>query len=401
MINRFPAAVRRTVGVVLASLLLAVGPARAEESLTIGYLSVGFPQPPALSNLDVPPEDLGLAGAELGLADNATTGRFLKQSFKLEIRRLDEGADPLAHLRDLAEAGVQVVVLDMPAVSLDRVIGAKDLDIPLLINAGAPDNRFREADCRANLLHTLPSRAMLMDGLAQYLIKKQWSDWFLITGPRPEDRLFAASVKRAAKRFGAKIVAEKAWTGEYDARRTAQTEIPIFTQGVDYDVLMVADEIGDFGDYLMYRTFEPKVVAGTQGLVPAAWGRAVEQWGAAQLQERFFASKGRPMRPRDWAAWMAVRTLGEAATRTKSIKIDDLKAFIYSPKLRLAGFKGRKLQYRHWNGQLRQSIPLLTARSVVSLSPQEGFLHPTTELDTLGFDEPETQCPTPLWSVSE
>ena len=27
-----------------------------------------------------------------------------------------------------------------------------------------------------------------------------------------------------------------------------------------------------------------------------------------------------------------------------------------------------------------------------TLSPQQGFLHPKTELDTLGFDQPESQC---------
>jgi hypothetical protein len=28
----------------------------------------------------------------------------------------------------------------------------------------------------------------------------------------------------------------------------------------------------------------------------------------------------------------------------------------------------------------------------VSVSPQEGFLHQKTELDTLGLDQPETGC---------
>jgi hypothetical protein len=30
--------------------------------------------------------------------------------------------------------------------------------------------------------------------------------------------------------------------------------------------------------------------------------------------------------------------------------------------------------------------------SVVSVSPQEGFLHEFSELDTLGIDRPETSC---------
>jgi hypothetical protein len=42
--------------------------------------------------------------------------------------------------------------------------------------------------------------------------------------------------------------------------------------------------------------------------------------------------------------------------------------------------------------QLRQPILLADGRMVVSVSPQEGFLHQNSELDTLGIDRPETKC---------
>ena len=58
----------------------------------------------------------------------------------------------------------------------------------------------------------------------------------------------------------------------------------------------------------------------------------------------------------------------------------------------LAAFKGRKLSFRPWNGQLRQPIPLVHPKGLTSLSPQEGYLHPSTDLDTLGFDKPESRC---------
>jgi hypothetical protein len=41
---------------------------------------------------------------------------------------------------------------------------------------------------------------------------------------------------------------------------------------------------------------------------------------------------------------------------------------------------------------LRQPILLFDGRNTVSVSPQEGFLHPDTTLDTLGVDRPETKC---------
>jgi hypothetical protein len=41
---------------------------------------------------------------------------------------------------------------------------------------------------------------------------------------------------------------------------------------------------------------------------------------------------------------------------------------------------------------MRQPVLLAGPRSLVSVSPQEGFLHQRTPLDTLGFDEPDSQC---------
>src|SRR3712207_7940770 len=51
----------------------------------------------------------------------------------------------------------------------------------------------------------ISSRAMLADGLAQYLVAKRWRRWFLVIGPHEGDRLYAQAVRRAAKRFGAEI----------------------------------------------------------------------------------------------------------------------------------------------------------------------------------------------------
>jgi ABC transporter substrate binding protein (PQQ-dependent alcohol dehydrogenase system) len=50
------------------------------------------------------------------------------------------------------------------------------------------------------------------------------------------------------------------------------------------------------------------------------------------------------------------------------------------------------LTFRDWNGQLRQPVLIVAPRMLISVSPQEGFLHQVTELDTLGIDEPESAC---------
>jgi ABC transporter substrate binding protein (PQQ-dependent alcohol dehydrogenase system) len=98
------------------------------------------------------------------------------------------------------------------------------------------------------------------------------------------------------------------------------------------------------------------------------------------------------MTAKDYAAWAAVRSIGEAATRVNSIDFEPITEYIRGDAFQLAAFKGRKLSYRRWNGQLRQPIPLVVPRYLVSLSPQEGFLHQHSELDTLGYDEAESTC---------
>jgi ABC transporter substrate binding protein (PQQ-dependent alcohol dehydrogenase system) len=90
--------------------------------------------------------------------------------------------------------------------------------------------------------------------------------------------------------------------------------------------------------------------------------------------------------------WSAGRIVGEAAARTRSADPQVLLAFIKSADFALAAFKGQKLTLRDWNLQLRQPILLFDGRNNVSVSPQEGFLHQVSELDTLGIDRPETKC---------
>lgn len=360
--------------------------------IPIGYISQQVETPPNLSNLDIPPENEGIAGGEISIRDNNTTGRFLKQEFTLEPAILPKDGDPLKAMEEMAAKGIQFFVLDVGAEALLKIAdAAKDRKL-LFFNATAPDNRLRSADCRANVMHIGPSRSMSTDALAQFLARKRWRNWFLVKGKRPGDDLFAQAVKKSAKKFGAKIVEEKEWEFGPDARRTAQAEVPAFTQGIDYDVLVVADEIGIFGEYLAYRTWEPKVVVGTQGLSPSTWHRTHEQWGSAQLQSRFVKRFQRRMRAKDYQVWAPIRAIGEAAARTNSGDFDKMAAYLKGDDFELAGFKGLPLTFRKWNWQLRQPILLIQPTALVSVSPQEGFLHQVSVLDTMGEDERESGC---------
>src|SRR4249919_1733158 len=297
--------------------------------IKIGYLR--GPQPKtSISLLDIPPENNGVAGAQLAINDNNTTGKFLNQRFSLEDVQLNDKDDPAAAASSLAARGVSLVLADLPAAALLKAADAPGSQGLLFFNVGAIDDRLREEDCRGNVIHTAPTRSMLADALAQYLVWKQWRRWFLISGSHPEDKLYADALRRAAKRFGARIVQEKVFEDTGGARRTdsgvaqIQRQLPVFTQGAaGYDVLVAADESEVFAAYLPYRTWDPRPVAGSSGLVPTTWDAAQDQWGAIQIQNRFIKLNSRRMTARDMQAWTAARMIGEATSRISS---DDPKA---------------------------------------------------------------------------
>jgi ABC transporter substrate binding protein (PQQ-dependent alcohol dehydrogenase system) len=160
----------------------------------------------------------------------------------------------------------------------------------------------------------------------------------------------------------------------------------------DHDVVIVADDKQLFADYFPYRTWTARPVVGSAGLVASSWHPALELWGGTQFQHRFRRMNSRMMRSIDYDAWVATRVVGEAATRKHSADFETLKAFIKSPKFEVAAFKGLALSFRSWNGQLREPLIVGTPKLLVSVSPQPGFLHQTSVLDTLGYDKPETKC---------
>ncbi|WP_166257551.1 ABC transporter substrate-binding protein [Marinobacter salicampi] len=363
----------------------------AALDVKIGYIHWVPDQGPVLSNVTPEPEDAGLRGAELGIADNNATGRFLDQNYSLESAMASDQDAAMAALDDMLEAGIELFVTRVPADTV-RAMAKQAGDKALMFNAGASDDDLRISECQPNVLHTIPSYAMLTDALAQWLTMRRWKEVLLITGPTDQDKAWAEAFRRASKRFGLEIMADKAWTFDSDLRRTASKELPAFTQAGDYDAVVVADVRGDFGEYVPFNTWLPRPVVGTQGMGPEAWHRVIEAWGAAQLQNRFRELAGREMNSEDYAAWAAVRSVGTAVTALSNAGHSAVREHLFSEDFQLAAFKGRKLTYRPWNGQLRQPIPLVHPQGLVATPPLEGFLHPESELDTLGYDKPESDC---------
>ncbi|MGA8195927.1 MAG: ABC transporter substrate-binding protein [Acetobacteraceae bacterium] len=392
---------RRTLIAIATGTILAATTrvARSDPAtVQVGYLRWTEPQP-TISLLDKMPPDDGLAGAKLAMSDNDTTGRFMNQRFELSDNSVRADDDPVAMLTTLTDHGVRLVLTDLPADRLLKLAAAGRASGVVLFNIRAPDDALRQQDCRDNVIHVAPSRSMRADAVAQYLAWKKWSRWVLVYGSHPEDALLADAYRRAAKRFGARIVKEREYTDTGGARQTdsgvvqTQQQIPVFTQGLpDYDVLVAADENSVFADYLPYRSWDARPVVGSAGLRPVTWDPSSESWGGAQLQDRFIRVAHRRMSELDMQAWTACRMIGEAASRSASADPAKIMQDMKGADFGVAAYKGQKLTLRNWDWQLRQPILLSDGRNVVSVSPQPGFLHQVTELDTLGIDRPETKC---------
>lgn len=366
--------------------------AKTGQTVNIAYLYQEQEAPLALSNPDPFIVNKGEPGAELAIEDNNTTGQFTKQRFVLKKFIVPIAGNAVDTFNKNIGGKFDLVVVNLPEDQLIRIADSPVGKGKLLFDIATLDDSLRNRDCRGNILHILPSRSMRADALAQYMLKKRWTNWFLVQGVAAQDRLYADAIRRAAKKFGIKLIEEKIWEHNSGARRTAQADIPVFTQTDDYDVLIVADEQGLFGEYLEYRTWLPRPVIGTQGLMATAWHRTHEQWGATQLQNRFKEKTGRWMEEQDYGAYLAIRAIGEAAIRTKSNDSNPIKNYLISDAFALQGYKGNPLSFRAWDGQLRQPVLLAAPRSMVVVAPIEGFLHPKTDLDTLGYDRPESTC---------
>ncbi|MGO4684896.1 ABC transporter substrate-binding protein [Hyphomicrobium sp. 2TAF46] len=370
----------------------------ASVNVQILYVKENVSKELPLSLLDQPNPDDGIAGAKLGVADNNTTGRFLNQTFKMDV--LEGNIDELIKgATEKLASGDNFIIADVAPDSLLKLADAFKDKPALIFNVGNPDDSVREENCRANVLHTAPTRTMLADALAQYLVWKKWPNWLLVVGPSPNDQLLADAYRRAAKKFGAKIVEERQFKIDTGNRRAdggyeqIQQQIPQFMQGAkDHDVVLVVDDDEVFADYFPYRTWVPRPIVGSAGLVPSSWHPALELWGGTQFQNRFKKLTGRIIRPIDYDAWVATRAIGEAASRKQTSDFNVLRDYIRSPKFEVAAFKGVATSFRSWNGQLREPLLVSTPKHLVSVSPQAGFLHQFSVLDTLGLDKPETKC---------
>ncbi len=332
-------------------------------------------------------------GAEVAIDDAAALARVLKANFVLQRITVKSSGDVAPAVLAALDAGTNFFLIDAPAESFKPLAAAVRGRDVMVFNVSEPDDTLRRELCAPELVHVYPSRAQLMDGLVQFILSRKWRDILVFEGPAPTDAATTAAFTHSAQKFGAKIVAHQHFKPGTDPREREQND-PALLSGInrDFDAVFVADAAFDFARSVPYHLARPRPIIGSIDLEPVAWHWTWERHGAPQVNSRFERkSGGRHMEGADWAAWMAVKMIVQAALRTEAADFSRQRAFILGDGV-FDGDKGLAVSVRPWDHQLRQAILLAAPYEIVADAPIEGFLHRTNALDTLGDDEPESPC---------
>ncbi|MFZ7091246.1 ABC transporter substrate-binding protein [Primorskyibacter sp. 2E233] len=370
-------------------------PAPAQQDVHIAYLAVAddpyYEAQPVYTGLSLKDHNRPIDGARLAIKNARAIGRALGFRILLDEYLLPPDEDAAAVAAQLAEQGAIAILLDLPAPVMDHVLAQAET-VPTLFNIRHVADRYRGGECNAALLHTIPSRAMLTDALAQYLRYQRWTSVLVLRGSESDDDQEVSAVRTSASKFGLSVVGEHVFALSNDPRQRDLTNILLMTQQERYDVIWLVDAAGEFGRYVPYATAEPRPVVGSEGLVARAWHWTWERNGAPQLNQRFSKLAGRDMTAEDWAAWVAVQTVIEALARAKAATPQAVGHMLRSADLSVDQYKGVRGNFRAWDGQLRQPILLTTHNATIASAPLDGFDHQADRLDTLGADRPESAC---------
>lgn len=335
-----------------------------------------------------------LEAARMAAEEAAVELQVLGVELKIREWLISDAQTLPAALAQLKAAGVQHVLADLPAPVLRQLVQTAPAALggAMVFNVSLEDDALRGEQCAAHLLHTLPSRQMLSDALAQYLAARNWRKLLLLQGPYPQDVLQGQALSRSAQRYGLQLVQTRPFKLGTDPRERDLANTRLLTGERDHEVVAVVDSVGEFARTLPYATQWPRPVVGSSGLMALAWHPHWERHGGPQLSRRFYKLARRPMQGHDWAAWVAVKAVAAVLADDPKAGVAQQLKRLRSGSLYVDGAKGPRLSFRPWDGQLRQPLFLAHGDGVVGLAPLEGVLHPTEVLDTLGMDDKESAC---------
>jgi ABC transporter substrate binding protein (PQQ-dependent alcohol dehydrogenase system) len=388
----------RVIGAIVLTLWAAVAGA---EELRIGVLGLD-PDPRrdeamAYARIALTVQGDPALGAVMAVGDMAVLTEATGWEVTLDIARAADAAGLIAEAERMAAAGAGYIVLDLPAADADALATGLGGGGPVLLNATAPEDWLRRT-CHPSMLHVAASDRMISDALAQHMAVQQWDSVLILQGRTERDLVRADSFAEAAGRLRIEVADRREFDLSTNPALREQNNIRLLTSGVEYDVVFIADEVGEFSRYVPYQTMLPRPVMGSTGLVALEWHWALERYGAPQVNARFeditreAEGAARRMGWQDWTVWAATRAVILAHVKARDTTPEGIAAHLRSDRLSLDGSKGAQMSFRDWDGQLRQPILLATANAIIAVAPLEGFLHQGNTLDSLGTDAPEFLC---------
>jgi ABC transporter substrate binding protein (PQQ-dependent alcohol dehydrogenase system) len=199
--------------------------------MTIGYVEVAgdarYEPVTGFGRLVLKQRERPFTGAQVGLDEAQALTRVLKTDFALERISVSSPAEVAGAVSQARDArGINFFIVDAPAEAFKPLAAAvKGRDI-LVFNPTAADDALRRDLCAAEIIHTLPSLAMGMDALVQYLASRKWNNLLVFEGPLPADAVMAKALENSAKKFGARVVARQQFKPGASVRRTIRRCCP-------------------------------------------------------------------------------------------------------------------------------------------------------------------------------
>ena len=371
---------------VLMASIVVTCLAADQNSTSIAYIDVLRDSQPGVPTYLARPDNEGFNGAQIAIVDANRTGKFVGYTLSLSRVQLIPSS-ALSEESSKAIQAASVVLIDANAKDYADTISKISQSNPnaLLINVANQANSARGKHCEIPILHTIPTFQMKTDALGQWFRTKRIGEIYVLKGNHPEDETYTDAFIQTAKKFKLNIVEVKQWQQSFDLRRSAFSEIPLFTRSDnDYEAVFASDADAQFAYSLPFNTHQIVPITGDAGLQPRNWHRTHEQWGARQLQNRFNEEFKRDMNDVDFAAYAAVIAVSTALQQGAANNGMALYKTLLAENMAIAAYKGRKLSFRAQTRQLRQPILLAHEDALVTHAPLTGFLHQTNDLDTLG-----------------
>jgi ABC-type branched-subunit amino acid transport system substrate-binding protein len=292
-------------------------------------------------------------GATVGLDDASALATALGMRLRLLVERPAGGAGVAGAVQALAKGeGALAVVGGLGDDEVLALVEAAAAAGVLLVNAGADGDLWRGARCGRHVFHTLRSAAMAADALVGWLDDRRGvKRWTIAADGSARARALEAAARRAiGRRGGAVVPAGSAGAVTFlalDGEPLREALARARAAGAGEAVAGVGDDVVAAGD--------------ATGVWAAGWHASLQRFSARELNRRFRRRTGADMTERSWAAWAAVKVLGEAIVRGRPADARALRG-VLEGGLPFDGHKGAALTFRPWDHQLRQPLYVLGPR---------------------------------------